>query len=283
MNRLRARAAGAVLLVLALLLAFACAAGDPQRQEAAGPEAWSFAGKADVAEGRSGMVVSGHPLASDVGARVLEAGGNAVDAAVAVGFALAAVLPAAGNIGGGGFLVYRSNEGEVTALDYREKAPAAATRDMFLEDDGQVGESAVIGHLAAGVPGSVAGMWAMHREYGSLAWAEIIAPAIELAKAHEVDEVRSRSLAGAAPRLGRFPASTSQFLVDGEAPAAGTVLEQPDLAATLAAIAEQGPDGFYRGPVADLIVAEMERVGGLISPQDLSDYHAVRREPVEVA
>ncbi len=228
------------------------------------------------------MVSSGHGLASDAGARVLEQGGNAVDAAVAVGFALAAVLPAAGNIGGGGFLVYRSNDGEVRSLDYREKAPGAATRDMFLDDQGQVTESAVIGHLAAGVPGSVAGLWEMHQEYGSLPWADLMAPAIELARGHEVDEVRSRSLASAAQRLNRFPASAEQFLNGGEAPAPGTLLQQPDLAATLTAIAEQGPDGFYRGPVADLIVAEMERGGGFISHQDLADYAPAWRQPVEV-
>ena len=228
------------------------------------------------------MVVSGHGLASDVGAAVLEQGGNAIDAAVAVGFALAAVLPAAGNIGGGGFLVYRSSDGEVRALDYREKAPGAATRDMFVDDQGKVAESAVIGHLAAGVPGSVAGLWEMHRTYGSLPWSDLIAPAVELARGHEVDEARSRSLESAAPRLRRFPASAMQFLVDGEAPPPGAMLEQPDLAAALQAIAEQGPDGFYRGPVADLIVAEMERGGGLISHQDLADYAPVWRQPVEV-
>ena len=227
------------------------------------------------------MVVSGHGLASDAGAAILERGGNAIDAAVAVGFALAAVLPAAGNIGGGGFLVYRSNDGEVRALDYREKAPAAATRDMFVDADGKVAESAVIGHLAAGVPGSVAGLWEMHREYGTLPWGDLVAPAIELARGHEVDDVRSRSLESAAPRLNRFPASAMQFLVDGEAPAPGAMLAQPDLAATLTAIAEQGPDGFYRGPVADLIVAEMERGGGLMSHQDLEEYAPVWRDPVE--
>ena len=265
----------------AVLLGVACtraeSAGDTEASAA-----WSLEGKAPAAEGRHGMVSSGHGLASEAGARVLEQGGNAVDAAVAVGFALAAVLPAAGNIGGGGFLVYRSNDGEVRALDYREKAPGAATRDMFLDDEGKVTENAVIGHLAAGVPGSVAGLWEMHQQVGSLPWADLVAPGIELARGHEVDEVRSRSLASAADRLNRFPASAEQFLVDGEAPAPGTLLEQPDLAATLTAIAEQGPDGFYRGPVADLIVAEMERGGGLISHQDLESYAPVWREPVEV-
>ncbi len=281
----RPRVLRAVSWLLSPVLLLGSACGGP----AAGPDtapdtaaSWPLYGSAPAARGEDGMVVSGHGLASEVGARVLEQGGNAVDSAVAVGFALAAVLPAAGNIGGGGFLVYRSKDGEVRALDYREKAPGAATRDMFLDEDGKVTENAVIGHLAAGVPGSVAGLWEMHREYGSLPWADLVAPAVLLARGHEVDEVRSRSLASAAPRLNRFPASAEQFLVDGEAPAPGTLLEQPDLAATLMAIAEQGPDGFYRGPVADLIVAEMERGGGLISHRDLLDYAPVWREPVEV-
>ncbi len=268
-------------LAPAVLLGVACTGAESAR-DAEGTSAWSLEGKALAAEGEHGMVVSGHGLASEAGARVLERGGNAIDAAVAVGFALAAVLPAAGNIGGGGFLVHRSNDGEIRALDYREKAPGAATRDMFLDDNGKVTESAVIGHLAAGVPGSVAGLWEMHRGYGSMAWVDLVAPAIEFARGHEVDEVRSRSLGSAAERLNRFPASAEQFLNAGEAPAPGTLLEQPDLAATLTAIAEQGPDGFYRGPVADLIVAEMERGGGLISHQDLADYAPVWRAPVEV-
>lgn len=269
-------------LVVAVLLGLSCAGSEAVRETDAGPSSWNLGGTAPAAEGAHGMVVSGHGLASDVGATVLEQGGNAIDAAVAVGFALAAVLPAAGNIGGGGFLVYRSSDGEVRALDYREKAPGAATRDMFLDDEGKVAESAVIGHLAAGVPGSVAGLWEMHREYGTLPWADLVTPAIELAHGHEIDEPRSRSLKSAAPRLNRFPASAGQFLIDGAAPPPGAVLEQPDLAATLQAIAEQGPDGFYLGPVADLIVAEMERGGGLISHQDLEDYAPVWREPVEV-
>ncbi len=265
----------------AVLLGVACAGAEPA-PETGSSGVWSLDGRAPTAEGRHGMVSSGHGLASEAGARVLDQGGNAVDAAVAVGFALAAVLPAAGNIGGGGFLVYRSTEGDVRALDYREKAPGAATRDMFLDDEGKVTESAVIGHLAAGVPGSVAGLWEMHRQVGSLPWADLVAPAIELARRHAVDEVRSQSLASAADRLNRFPASAQQFLVDGEAPAPGALLEQPDLAATLTAIAEQGPDGFYQGPVAALIVAEMERGGGLISHRDLLDYAPVWRAPVEV-
>ncbi|MXX62113.1 MAG: gamma-glutamyltransferase [Holophagales bacterium] len=282
-SRPLARRPVAGALLAAFLLGVSCAGPEVARDAASGRSSWGLGGTAPAAQGTQGMVVSGHGLASDVGAAVLEQGGNAIDAAVAVGFALSAVLPAAGNIGGGGFLVYRSNDGEVRALDYREKAPGAATRDMFVDDEGKVAESAVIGHLAAGVPGSVAGLWEMHRTYGSLPWSDLVTPAIELAHGHEIDEPRARSLKSAAPRLSRFPASAMQFLVDGEAPSPGAILEQRDLAATLQAIAEQGPDGFYRGRVADLIVAEMERGGGLISHQDLEDYAPVWREPVEVA
>ena len=267
------------LLVPLLLIGSACRGPEAPPQAAA---SWPLHGSADVARGEAGMVVSGHGLASDVGAAILAQGGNAIDAAVAVGFALSAVLPAAGNIGGGGFLVYRSSDGEVRALDFREKAPAGVTRDMFVDEEGKVTESAVIGHLAAGVPGSVAGLWEMHRQYGSASWPDLLAPAIELARGHEVDEVRSRSLASAAERLNRFPASAEQFLVDGEAPAPGTLLRQPDLAVTLTAIAEEGPDGFYGGSVADLVVAEMERGGGLISHQDLLDYAPIWRDAVDV-
>ncbi len=282
-SRAPARGLFVGLLLGAAHLLGSCAA--PEEASVARPEgaSWGLYGEADWAEGSFGMVTSGHPLASAAGARVLEQGGNAVDAAVAVGFALAAVLPAAGNVGGGGFLVYRSGEGGVRALDFRERAPAAATREMYIDADGGVSEDALIGHRAAGVPGSVAGLWQMHQEYGSLPWADLVADGIALARRHEIDEVRSRSIAAAAPRLRRFPASAAQFLPGGEAPPAGAVLEQPELATTLERIAEHGPDGFYRGPVADLIVAEMERGGGLISHRDLEDYAPIWRDPVAFA
>lgn len=273
----RSRYRASLLACAALCLACAGPAAEPPSA------AWPLEGEAQRVVGDLGMVVSGHPLASEVGARVLERGGNAVDAAVAVGFALAAVLPRAGNIGGGGFFVYRSVDGELRALDFRERAPAAAHRDMFLDERGEVTDRSVLGALAAGVPGSVAGLWEMHTELGTLPWSELVEPAVELARGHLIDAVRSRDIEGSADQLRLFPASARQFLPGGTAPAPGTRFEQPDLARTLERIAELGPDGFYRGPVADLLVAEMERTGGVITHQDLLDYRAVWRDPVLVS
>jgi gamma-glutamyltranspeptidase/glutathione hydrolase len=228
------------------------------------------------------MVTTGHPLATEVGRRILQQGGTAIDAAVAVGFALTAVLPEAGNIGGGGFIVYRDATGAVSALDYRETAPAAAMRDMYLDAAGNPSDRSITGHLSAGVPGSVAGLYEAWKRYGKLSWASLVAPAIELAQGHVVDTARSRSLAGDVERLGRFPASAAQFLVAGRAPAPGAVLRQPDLARTLRLIADSGPDAFYRGRIADLIVAEMQRGGGIITRADLAAYRPKWRTPIRV-
>jgi gamma-glutamyltranspeptidase/glutathione hydrolase len=219
-------------------------------------------------------------LAAAVGAEILERGGNAIDAAVAVGFALAAVLPEAGNIGGGGFLVYRGADGEVRALDFRERAPLAASRDMYLDERGEPTDRSLVGHLAAGVPGAVAGLWAMHQELGSLPWSELVEPAVELARGHPVDATRHQHLIGAADLLRRFPGSAGQFLPGGAPPPAGSVWSQPDLAGTLAAIRDEGRDGFYRGRVAALLVAEMEAGGGLVAAADLDQYTAMWRTPV---
>jgi gamma-glutamyltranspeptidase/glutathione hydrolase len=234
-----------------------------------------------VAAGDSAMVVAVSPLAVQVGVDVLRRGGNAVDAAVAVGFALAVVHPAAGNIGGGGFLVLRLATGEVATLDYREAAPGRATGDMYLDADGTILPTSMTGHLAAGVPGSVAGLAEAHRRFGRLPWAEVVAPAVRLAREGFVlDSARARGIAGAAERLGPFPASARQFLPGGAAPAAGDVLVQPDLARTLGAIADHGPAVFYTGWVADSIVAEMERGGGLMSREDLAAYRPFWRDPI---
>ena len=227
------------------------------------------------------MVVSGHPLASAVGRDVLRAGGNAVDAAVAVGFALAVVHPEAGNIGGGGFMVIRTADGQVRTLDYRETAPGRASRDMYLDADGEPTELSVTGHLSAGVPGSPAGLTEAHRTYGKLPFDSVIMPAIRLARdGFEIDDYRSESIRSDSARLSTFPASAATFLPGGRPPASGSRLLQPELAATLDAIRQRGADGFYRGLVADLIVAEMERGGGLISHDDLAAYRAVWREPI---
>ena len=283
--RLRAQVAVAAIVSCTLLGIFVGVVGCAPRDTAvADPEAmaavWELAGKAPHVRSSAGVVVSGHPLASEVGADVLASGGNAVDAAVAVGFALAAVLPQAGNIGGGGFLVYRAADGEVRSLDYREKAPAAAHRDMYLDENGELTDRSVIGHLAAGVPGSVAGLVEMHSVLGSKPWAELVDPAIALAEGHEIDEPRHDALQSAAETLSRFDASASQFLVDGLPPAVGAMWSQPDLARTLERIRNEGSAGFYEGETADLIVAEMERGGGIMTKDDLLAYEAVWREPI---
>lgn len=227
------------------------------------------------------MVASASPIASAVGREVLRAGGNAVDAAVAVGFALAVVHPEAGNLGGGGFMLIRTRAGGTHFLDYRETAPSGATRDMYLDAQGQPTERSVTGHLAAGVPGSVAGLVEAQRKFGRLPLARVIEPAIRLADSgFTVDEHRSESIASERDRLARFPASTAAFLPGGEAPRPGTVLVQRDLGRTLAAIRDRGAAGFYEGPVADLIVAEMQRGGGLITHQDLARYRAIWRDPI---
>jgi gamma-glutamyltranspeptidase/glutathione hydrolase len=227
------------------------------------------------------MVVSGSPIASRVGMEVLRRGGNAVDAAVAIGFALAVVHPEAGNLGGGGFMIIRSREGKVYALDYRETAPSGASRDMYRTGGP---EASVTGHLAAGVPGAVAGLVEAQRRLGRLPFPQLVDPAIRLAQdGFVVDSYRSRSIADDSARLARFPGSRAAYLPDGHPPAAGSVWRQPDLASTLTAIRDSGAAGFYRGRVADLILAEMARGGGLISREDLAAYRPLWREPIEIS
>jgi gamma-glutamyltranspeptidase/glutathione hydrolase len=241
-----------------------------------------MAGRAVTVTAAHAMVTTGHPLATDVGRRILEQGGNAVDAAVAVGFALTAVLPEAGNIGGGGFMLYRDSAGAVSALDYRETAPHGASRNMYLDASGNPTDASLTGHRAAGVPGSVAGMYDAWKRHGRLPWATLVAPAIALAEGHILDESRSRNIADDADRLARFPASAAQFLVHGKPPATGTMFRQPDLAHTLRLIADSGPDAFYRGRIADLIVAEMRRGHGLITKADLAAYRTRWRTPIRI-
>lgn len=244
---------------------------------------WRFAGKSAVATARRSMVVSANIIASEVGRDILRQGGNAVDAAVAVGFALQVTHPEAGNIGGGGFMMIRLANGRTAALDYRETAPAAASRDMYLDSLGAPTERSVTGHLAAGVPGAVAGLHTAHRRFGKLPWRTVVQPAIDLAaQGFIVDDYRHRAIEGAAPRLARFDGSRAAYLPDGAAPAAGTRWRQPELAATLTAIRDHGAAGFYRGPVADLIVAEMARGGGIITRKDLAGYRARWRKPITI-
>ncbi|MFA5548885.1 MAG: gamma-glutamyltransferase [Porticoccaceae bacterium] len=235
--------------------------------------------------GEGGMVVSQEAIASRVGADILAQGGNAVDAAVATGFALAVTLPQAGNIGGGGFMLVHLADGDRTiAIDYREMAPAAAHRDLFLDDRGDADpEKSRYSALASGVPGTVAGLVHAQQQYGTLPLARVLAPAIELAEKGFVrDYPLVYSLQQARQRLASHPAARGYFLdADGAAPAAGTRWVQRDLARTLKRIARRGADGFYRGRTADLIVAEMARTGGLISHADLANYRVVEREPVK--
>jgi len=245
---------------------------------------WPLRDSARVTPAARGMVVSGSPLASQVGRDIIQRGGNAVDAAVAVGFALAVVHPEAGNIGGGGFMIIRLADGRAFALDYRETAPARATRNMYIGPDGNPTDRSWTGHLAVGVPGAVAGLAAAHRRFGVLPWRDVVEPAVRLAAdGFLVDEYRTRSIGSDSSRLSRFPASAAQFLPGGRPPQPGTTWSQPDLALTLAAIRDSGAAGFYRGPVADLIVAEMRRGGGIISKRDLARYRAIWREPLRLS
>jgi gamma-glutamyltranspeptidase / glutathione hydrolase len=244
------------------------------------PDGWRYSAEDRPVFAPNGMVSTAEDHATVAGLRVLEEGGNAVDAAVAVSFALAVTLPRAGNIGGGGFMVIRDADGGAWALDYREKAPLAATRDMYLDEDGELTDSSVLGHLAAGVPGAVAGLWEAHRRFGSLPWERLVHPAVELAEGFRVSEELARSIRGSRGSLALYDSTREIFLPGGEPPEAGSILHQTDLARTLERIRDQGPDGFYRGETADLIVAEMERGGGIITHRDLDEYEAVWREPV---
>lgn len=237
----------------------------------------------DPVQARRGMVVSAHPEASRAGVEILRAGGNAVDAAVATGFALAVTFPVAGNLGGGGFLVLRQPNGFATTYDYREKAPAAAFRDMYLDSAGHfVPTRSQEGHLASGVPGSVDGMLAAHARHGRLPLARVLAPAIRLADQGFALTRGDAAMFNAYRRTFLRFASTRKYFVkpDTSDYVEGERFRQRDLAATLRRIAAQGRDGFYAGRTARLIAAEMTRGGGLITAQDLAAYRSVERAPV---
>lgn len=245
------------------------------------PDAWAFpADRVVAASARDGMVATTDRVASEIGAEVLRQGGNAIDAAVAIHFALAVVNPEAGNIGGGGFLVVRTASGETAALDFRETAPRAATRDMFLDRQGAPTDRSRVGHLAAGVPGSVAGMWEAHQRFGSRPWVDLVQPAVNLAEGIVVHERLARSLQEHEARLRRHATTAATFLPDGRPPRVGDRFVQRDLAATLRRIAREGRDGFYRGPTAALVEDEMRRGGGILTRDDLAGYDAVWRSPI---
>jgi len=230
----------------------------------------------------SGMVASRSGWASRVGADILAAGGNAVDAAVAVGFALAVTYPSAGNLGGGGFMVIHMADGTLDTNDHRERAPLAATRDMYLDADGKVIEGlSTASHLAVGVPGTVDGLLAVLEKYGTMSRAEVIDPAIRLAA---VGIRLDHDLAGQFERrlkdFAQYPASMKIFSNKGQPWQEGEVFKQPDLAATLRRIKRHGREGFYAGKTADLLVEEMRSNGGLITHEDLRQYRSAWREPV---
>ncbi|MCO5156785.1 MAG: gamma-glutamyltransferase [Aquamicrobium sp.] len=243
----------------------------------------AFAASPAPAEGENGMVVSAQHLASQVGVDVLKSGGNAVDAAVAVGYALAVVYPTAGNLGGGGFMTIRLKDGTTTFLDFRERAPLASTKTMYLDADGNpVPGASTDGYLAVGVPGSVAGMETAREKYGTRTREELIAPAIRLASEGFVLEPGDiASFAEGNDMLAQDEAAAKIFLNDGKPLALGARLVQADLAKSLTAISEGGADAFYRGEIADLIVSASTAHGGILAKEDFEQYTVRELEPVK--
>ena len=236
-----------------------------------------------LVESKKGMVVSTHPLASEIGRSILQKGGNAIDAAIAVNFALAVCHPSAGNIGGGGFMVYRNAKGKVFALDYREKAPLASSKDMYLDASGNViPEKSFVGIFSVGVPGTVAGMDEMHRKFGSLPWKVLIQPAVDLARNGHLLTFREAN---------GLNANKSDFIKENKDHSylinpnnidwrKDDLLIQEDLANTLERILTHKSKGFYQGKTAELIINEMRRHHGIITQKDLSSYQAVWRKPI---
>ena len=246
------------------------------------PEA-AFAASPAPVEGRHGMVVTAQHLASEIGVDVLKKGGNAVDAAVAVGYALAVAYPNAGNIGGGGFMTIRFKDGRSTFLDFRERAPLAATKTMYLDKDGNPVKGASLdGYLAVGVPGSVAGFETARAKYGTLSRQDLMAPAIALAKdGFLLDQGDAATFARGAERLAKDPEAAKIFLkADGSPYRSGERLMQPDLAATLTAISDMGPDGFYKGQAAEAISSASQKGGGILSKEDFAQYEVRELKPV---
>ena len=270
-------------LALTLLLIAACRPPSTEGVGPAGlfPAEWRFPSGRAAAYAPSAMISSNDSLASLAGIEILRRGGNAVDAAVAVGFALAVTYPEAGNLGGGGYMVIRMADGRTAALDYRERAPRAATRDMYSQTHASVPRASLVGHLASGVPGAVAGMVEAHSKYGVLPLADVLAPAIRLADSgFTVDSALARSLANARDLIAGF-AGGALFVPNGSPLPRGARLVQADLANTLRRIAAQGAPGFYEGETARLLADEMRRGGGLITEEDLRDYKPAWRGALE--
>jgi gamma-glutamyltranspeptidase/glutathione hydrolase len=270
----------AASVVPRVAIADAGAAADASSDAAVADAKWPFTTPV-VVRSTKGMVVTDNAVATNVGRDVLASGGNAADAAVATAFALAVAYPTAGNIGGGGFVVSRMH-GEVKALDFRETAPAAATRDMYLDASGKPKPEAREGIKSVGVPGSVAGLWELHQKLGSKkkTWAELLAPAIALAEnGFPVDDAFLSTLEIGRKRLEKHPVSAALFLPNGAPPAKGTMFKNPELATVLRRI-EKGPKGFYEGPTAEAIAAQMKSEGGLVTLADLKKYQAKWRAPI---
>jgi gamma-glutamyltranspeptidase/glutathione hydrolase len=247
------------------------------------PSTIAFAASPAPAKGEHGMVVTAQHLATEVGVDVLKKGGNAVDAAVAVGYALAVVYPNAGNIGGGGFMTVRMKDGRTTFIDFRERAPLAATKTMYLDKDGNPMKGASLdGYLAVGVPGSVAGFEMARMKYGTLSRQDLMAPAIAYAKdGFVLNQGDAASLAGAAARLAKDPAAAAIFLKkDGKPYGVGEKLIQSDLAASLSAISKNGADAFYKGAIADEIVKASGAKGGILAKGDFEQYAVRELKPV---
>lgn len=259
------------LTLLFSLLLIACSPGETP------PTSTAPAAETAAVTSGSAAVAMPDQYGAQVAEDILRAGGNAVDAAVAAGFALAVTYPEAGNIGGGGFMLIQM-DGKASFVDYRETAPLAAHRDMYLDENGDVIEGAsLVGHRAVGVPGTVAGMWEAHKRYGTLPWKDLIMPAVALA---EDGFVVAESLGSGMKTMDGWFGDKTNFSKYFGKMVAGEMFRQPELAATLRRIAEQGPDDFYRGKTAELLVAEMLRGDGLITMADLDSYKAVWREPL---
>jgi len=246
-------------------------------------ESAELPGKISVAKGAHTMVVASDPVAVKIADQVLTEGGNAVDAAVTLGFVMAVTYPRAGNLGGGGFMLVSRSANQSFALDYRERAPLGATKDMFLDEQGEVDQQkSRFSHLSAGVPGTVAGFLLALKKFGTLTAAEALAPAIRLAEeGFEVNQDWVNSVNRRADHLKRWPDTAAVFFKsDGSAYEVGELFKQPDLAKTLKGIAAQGRDGFYKGEVARLIASQMKANGGLINSLDLGSYQPALRKPV---
>ena len=235
-----------------------------------------------ISEGNQSMVSTQHFLATQVGVGILEKGGNAYDASIAIGFALAVVLPRAGNIGGGGFMViYDSSDNNNYSIDYREKAPLLSTTNMYLDENGTViNNKSTLGYLASGVPGTVAGLWSVHQRFGSMKWSELIEPAIKLAEdGFEITPYMADMLTKYNEKLSAFDETNKVFQTyypDFDK----KILRQPDLANTLKVISKEGRDGFYKGEIAKKIADDMQNNGGIISEKDLEKYQPVWRNPL---